>query len=519
MEIRVCVPEFCKFTAMQFIRISTLRRHFPDQQIPVPLSEAEAFRQLYYASELAGKNSIPENEQLLIHLQTEAFVLFMDWTEQERQLTALLEGNTALEAFGNVTNILQHALFPAYRKFITPFLYPVLLKKMQSGDWAILRNGMTYIQLLEEREADLIQHEVFGHMQKRMDEAETHIRKAKTEEELLHLFRTFFTPVLIETLNLFTQSYYRVKTAWLMIFRVIVHHPSSTRRLVVHMIADLRKLDLNKDHQEELRDLEKSVKTGAIKVEDTVNVKRIVLLSLAGLAVVFLGIFIWKLPTKPEYEKQQEETAFMDFTPAERATMDSLLRNVSMERETPDDRIDPSDMDYVGEELVVNIPWSNQDAEYLISQWREHEKDSVAGNPQSAYSKRDTRVFPMTEPLKDKKGSITAKFQNDTELSVFILVFRDKADEWVYGQYLEKQGVATFKLNPGEQLLVLPGSKPPKVLRSEDTPFEQVDSRFYKALKEPYLVDQLAPSKIKLVWKSVNNRDFYLLDLNKALNK
>lgn len=504
---------------MQFIRISTLRRQFPDQQFPVPSSEAEAFRQLYYASEFAGKNSIPENEQLLIHLQTEPAVLFLDWTEQERQLTALLEGN-AVDAFANTTNIIQHALFPAYRKFITPFLYPVLLKKIQTGDLSVHRNGMTYIQLLEEREADLIQHEVFAQLQKRMDEAESQIRKAKTEDELLRLFRTYFTPVQLETLNYFTQSYYRVKTAWLMIFRLLVHHPASTRRLVIHMIGDLRKLDLNKDHQEELVDLEKSIKIGAVKVErDTVNTKRIVLLSLAGLAIVFLGIFIWKLPTEPEYDKQQEETAFMDFTPAERATMDSLLRNVSMEREVPDDRIDQSDMDYVGEELVVNIPWSNQDAEYLISQWREREKDSVAGNPQSAYSKRDTRVFPMTEPLKDKKGSITTKFQNDTELSVFIMVFRDKADEWVYGQYLEKQGIATFKLNPGEQLLVLPGSKPPKALRANETPFEQVDSRFYKALKEPYLVDQLAPSKIKLVWKVVNNRDFYLLDLNKALNK
>lgn len=504
---------------MQFIRISTLRQLFPDQQIPVPSAEAEAFRHVFYASGIAHKNSIPENEQLLMHLQTEAFVLYMDWIEQERQLMALLEGNS-LEAFGNNTNILHHALFPAFRKFVTPFLYPVLLDKMRSGDAMVLRNGMTYIPLLEEREADLVQHEVFGHLQRRIEEAETEIRRAKSEDDLLKIFRSYFTPVLFDTLNHFTQSFYRVKTSWLMVFRSLTHHSASTRRLVLHMITELRKLDLNKDHLEELTDLEKSIKIGSVKVErESINIKRTILLSLLGVFIVVLIIVIWKLPTKPVYDKDQEETAFMDFTPAERATMDSLLRNVHMERETPDDRIDQSDMDYVGEELVVNIPWNNQDAEYLISHWREHEADSLAKKPQTEYSKKDARVFPMTESLQDKKGSISAKFQNDTELSVFIMVFRDRADEWVYGQYVEKQGIISFKLNPGEQLLVLPGSKAPKRLNSDETPFEQVDSRFFKALKEPYLVDNLAPSKIKLVWKSVNNRDFYLLDLNKALNK
>lgn len=505
---------------MQFIRLSTLRQLFPDQQIPVPPENAEAFRQLYYTSEYAQKNSIPENEQLLIHLQTESFVLYMDWIEQETQLTRLLEKAPDAQAFTNTTRILQHALFPAFRKFVTPILYPVVLEKVRSGDAENLRTCMTYICLLEEREADLVQHEVFGHFQKRIDEAETEISKAKKEDDLLRIFRSFFSPVLLETLNHFTQSYYRVKTAWLMVFRSMAHHHASTRRLVVHMIGELRKLDLNKDHLNELIDLEKSIKSGAVKVEnDSVNVKRLLILGSVAVLVVALIIVIWRLPTEPVYDEKQEKTAFMDFTPAERATMDSLLRNVQLEREMPDNRIDPGDMDYVGEELIVNIPLNNQDAEYLISEWRKQEADSMNGNPESAYSKPDKRVFPMTEPLKDKSGSIRVKFQNDTDLSVFIMVFRDRADEWVYGQYLEKQGILDFKLNPGEQLLVLPGSKPPRSLRAENGPFEQVDSRFFKALDEPYTVDQNAPSKAKLVWKNVNGRDFYLIDLNRVLNK
>lgn len=501
---------------MQFIRLSTLRQQFPAVHFPVTIADQDAFREAFYASECASNNSIPEKEQWLINLQSEEFVLFLDWTEQERSLAFLLDEKGSLLPFQNTTRVISHALFPRFQQFITPFLSKKLNSLMQSTNMDAWRNGMTYLVLLNEREADVVQSTVYEHLREQHSLLTPQIQKARSENELHELLRKTLTPELVELLNLFTLSFYRAKTMWVETLVEVAHHRHSSKRLVLYFIKELNRLTLNADHLQELRDMERMVKNNTVKVENKkTSVKQIIAIaaSLIGL-IVLIGV-IWWLPTEPVRDKPQEKTAFMDFTPEERATMDSLLHQIKQQREGTENQIDRPDMDYVGENLIVKIPWNNLQAEQLISQWRE--KDSLERTPLSADSKKDDRSFPMTETLKDKTGTITAKFQNDTQLSVFILIFKDRADEWVYSGYVEKGGVATFKLNPGEQMLVLPGSRVPRDLDSDDLPFYQVDSRFFENLDKPYTVSDFSPKKVKLVWKALNTYDFYLLDVNGAL--
>ncbi len=501
---------------MQFIRLSTLRQQFPAFQFPVPESEQAAFRDAFYASECAAQNGIPEKEQWLVSLQSGEFVLFLDWTEQERNLAALLDGTGPLLPFQNTTRVLSHALFPRFRQFIIPFLSKKLNKLMQENNMDTWSKGMTYLVLLDEREADIVQGTVYTYLREQHNQLMPQLLKARSETELHELLRKKLTPELIGLLNLFTISFYRAKTMWVETLVEVAHHKHSSKRLVLYLIRELNRLELNADHLEELRDMERMVKNNTVKVESTKTpVKKIIAVALSVIVLVVLIGVIWWLPTEPKHDKPQEQTAFMDFTPQERATMDSLLRQVKEQREGDDNRIDRPDIDYVGQELIVQIPWSNQQAEELISQWRE--KDSLGRTPQSADSKKYNNPFPGTELLTDKNGSVTAKFQNDTQLSVFIMVFKDRADEWVYTGYVEKGGIISFKLNPGEQMLVLPGSRVPRDLDYDDLPFYQTDSRFFESLDKPYTVSDFSPKKVKLVWKALNSYDFYLLDVNGAL--
>src|SRR3989338_7595647 len=89
---------------MQFIRLSTLRQQFPAVHFPVAVSDQDALREAFYANECASQNSIPEKEQWLISLQSEEFVLFLDWTEQERNLASLLDENGQILPFQNTTD-------------------------------------------------------------------------------------------------------------------------------------------------------------------------------------------------------------------------------------------------------------------------------------------------------------------------------------------------------------------------------------------------------------------------------
>lgn len=503
---------------MRFIRLSTLREQFPSVHFPLSESDQARLRPAFYASELSRNNSIPDNEQWLIQLQSEEFVLFLDWTEQERNLANLLDSSGKLVAFQNTTNVLQHALFSRFQTFISPFLYPQLLQLLKNSRFETWQAGLSYVPLLKEHEADLVQQVIYDQLKIQQHELENSIRTAKTEEQLLDAIRKHLTPDLVTTLNLFTPSFYRVKTAWMAIVKEVAHHKAGTKRLVLYLIKELDKLQLNPDHLTELRELDRGIKLGAVTVDELkIPAKRIVLLSISLILVIGLIYLIWIVPTRPEREIPQEKTAFMDFTVQERKAMDSLLNHATMEYQQQDDGIiDGSNMTYVGEELKVKIPWNNELAEELISQWKE--RDSTNQKPQSVDSKKESRPFPSTEPLVGKPGTISAKFQNDTELSVIVLVFKDRSDEWVYTQYIEKGGIVSFKLTPEEHMLVLPGSKVPKHLNEGSLPFHQVDSRFFENLDKAYVVDVLSPSKVKFVWKSLNNFDFFLLDLNGALN-
>jgi hypothetical protein len=503
---------------MQFIRLSTLRQQFPLFSFPLTEQTTDTFRAAFYAHPLSQLNGVHENEQWLSQLRSQEFVLFMDWAEQEGPLAGILDKSGPLIAFQNRTKVTDHALFGRFQSFITPFLFPRLNERLKNTQPETWQAGLSYLVLLQEREADLLQNTIYEQLKARYEQLEIKIREARTEDDLHRALHTFLTPQLIATLNLFTSSFYRVKTIWISILKQVAHHKAGTNRVVLYLINELKPLQLNPDHQKELREAEREIRIGAVRVDKRpFPWTRTLVFSGLGLLVTGLLAVIWMLPSQPERDKPQEKTAFMDFTVRERKTIDSLLQHIKMERRHDENVVDGSDMDYVGEELVVNIPWENQDVEYIVSQWEE--KDTVSRTPDPAFSKKETRPFPMTEPLGEKNGSIRAKFQNDTEISVLVMVFKDRADEWVYSQYIEKGAVASFKLYPDEHLIVVPGSKVPKHLNAGGLPFEQVDSRFFEHLRNDYVVDELSPKHIKLVWKQLNNYDFYLLDISGALNR
>lgn len=500
---------------MQFIRISSLRQQLPGIVFPVPAEQLHLFREQFYTCEAAAGLAIPEKEQWIERLQSGEFVLFIEWAEQERNLAELLSSGK-LAPFQNATNVLQHALFYSFQAFITPFLYRKLadrLKNTQPADWEA---GLTYIPLLAEREADLVQSVICDQVKSRREELTRLIRAAKTDEALQKAIRPYVTPQYINIVNGFTASFYLVKVAWMDLVKEVMVHPAASRRLLMYLLRELSRLSLQPDHVLEMQQLEREIKIGAVKVEKyKMPLRTLVVLCLATLLTIAVVLLMVLAPTGPEHNKVQERTSYMDFTEAERKTIDSLLSDIKTERGHKEEVIDQSDMDYVGEELTITIPRRNQDAENLLESWAS--QDSTARRPDPAESRPFKDPYPMTEALSEKRGSVRAKFQNDTDLSVLIMVFRDKEDEWVYTEYLEKNGVTTFRISPGEHLYVFPGSKIGKDTGYEDLPFRQVDSRFFRQIEQDYVISDLSPSNIKLVWKALNGYDMFLLDVNGGL--
>ena len=501
---------------MQYVRLSALKQQFPGFRFPLNAEEAPRFRDALYAANFAG---VYETEQWVAHLSTDSFVLFMEWTEQETALLEVLDGRLN-HPFQNKSRLKDHALFAKYQAFITPFLYPQLEKLLRNSSIDTWTNGLTYVSLLQEQQSDLIQGIVYEQLKEERELLERNIARADSEEALVKAVQPYLRPAFLEMLNGFTKSFYRAKTNWMETLLGVSSHRFSSKRLILHISGQLNRLELNPDHVKELKTLDRDIKSGAVEVEATyIPWKRIVLLTVAACAIFALIWFVWAVPTEPEIEPEMEnKTAYMSFTVEERKTLDSLLNRVTVnQQQQPVNQMDAEPLPYVGITLEMKEPWKNKLAAALFVTWES--QDSTGTLPQSSESKKDERSFPTTQAIRSRKGSIEASFMNDTEQTAFILVFENRSGAAVYSGYVEKKAMATIHLNPDEYLFVLPGTKVPAQLSSRKLPFEQVDSRFFEHLHNSYVVDLLSPKKAKLVWKEVNNVDFYLLDVNGALNK
>ena len=504
---------------MQYIRLSDLRKQFTEFEFPLSPNETDRFRDAFYAGEFAKQAPVHESEQWIANLANETFVLFMQWTEQESDLLEVLSGGVIRHPFRNRSNLKQHALFRKYQAFITPFLYPQLEKGLRNTSLETWNAGLTYVPLLEERESGLIQEIIYDQLKDNQELLERGIAKAVSEEALVRELQPYLRPVFFEMLNLFDKSFYRVKTNWMEVLIGVSAHRFSSRRLILHIARQLHQLELNPDHVQELKELDQDIKTGAVEVEASYFPwKRAIILGVCVVLICGLMYFIWSVPTTSSAREEMEnKTSYMSFTEEERKVMDSLLSQAKEEQQQPSDVIDEQILPYVGIDLVLKEPWKNETIRDLFAVWET--QDSTSQAPQPSESKPESRTFPATNRLQSKPGNILAGFRNDTDQSVMILVFRNEHQHVVYSQYVEKQKVIDLKLEPGEYLVVLPGTKVPKNLSPRKLPFEQIDSHFYEHMNNSYIVSSKSPQKVKLVWKEVNGRDFYLFDLNQALER
>lgn len=503
---------------MQYLRLSVLKKEFTDFHFPVPSEETGRFRDVFYASQLARTLSVYESEQWLTDLRSEASVLFMEWTDQEEALPDVLYGKPIRIPFQNKTKLKEHALFPEYREFITPFLYPKLDKGLADPSPETRHAGLTYSVLLMERELELVQEKVFADQLREQEALIRELSAASSEEALVDALQPYLRPLFFETLNLFGPALYRARTRWMEVLTGVSAHRFSSRRLMLHITGQLRQLELNPDHRSELRELERAIKEGAVEVERReIPWKRMLVLTAGVLLIGGLIRFIWSVPVTSERLEMENKTSYMSFTEAERKTMDSLLHQVTQQQQQQANGIDQEILPYVGVDLRLKQPWKNETARDLFAAWQR--QDSTSTQPQTNESKPEKRVFPGTEKLASKSGSILAAFSNSTDKSVMVLVFRDRSQQPVYSRYIEKDSIITMKLNPGEYLFVLPGTKVPEDLKYDKLPFSQVDSRFFRHLAHGYVVDEFSPLSVKLIWKEVNNMDFYLLDVSGALNR
>lgn len=502
---------------MKYLSLQEFQQENSAYTFPISSEQSSFFRAEVYGFNTWQNEAITDKEAFILACSSEKEVLFLTWTDNQANLESVLKNASITKPFSDKLGLLKHNWIQEYKAFITPYLFPVLrhLAEAKNTHSSLI---LSYVRLLNEREADAIQEVVFDGLVQIKKQLEVKIDAAKSDQEVVNLLNEMLNPSFFDWVNGFNQRFYKAKTLWLEYLLGLAFHKHSSKPLMLYILDQLKQFELTGDHTKQVKKEEANLKSGIYVFEKThFPLKRMIAL-IGGACLLVVGIVaLFFIEANPEENPQQEQTAYMHFSPEERIKLDSILAVAKQEnQEDPNLELD-GDLPFIGQELVRKRYWENQTFNALYSTWAS--ADTVVSTAVFSASKKESRPFPGTEKLKTKDGSLSAELHNDTDKSVLCVVFKNKSKENVYSLYLKAGTVEQFKLNKGDFIFVLPGSAIPKELKKNKLPFNEINSQFFEHLGEGYYVHDYAGKKIKLVWESLGTQNSYLVDINNALER
>jgi hypothetical protein len=432
---------------MKYVSISKIKQDLSNLVFPLSDSDMENLRMMLTTSSEWQHVDDLSKAYFLDYVQSEKKLLFATWTEENKVLLQALETKCIQSTFNDRLALSSHQLFEDYQAFIQPFLLPVLLDNCTDLDFKKTQQLMSFSVLLSKSDQDKLQSKTalfFGQIQEQLQES---VKRVKNDQELFETLKQTITVDYWQTINLFNERFYRVKTSCLEFLLSLAYHKHSSRRLMLFIVSELKQLQLTKEHLKELKQVELDLKSGKHVFESTkVPWKRLVLLSLAAFVLVFIGVGVWFIPNNPENDTLQEKTSFMSFNPKERKELDSLIESakkeqLKMEELEGEDQFLPE----APAQLVIRKTWENPIFNKLYQAWSLN--DSVASSMSFVPGKKDTRAFPGTKHLRSKKALKKVDFHNSTNLNVLLVVFKNKAKEPVYTAYVGAKTLFEFSIN------------------------------------------------------------------------
>lgn len=439
--------------------------------------------------------------QLFSHPQCD---VFFGWIFGNHSLLSLLNEQAVKRVFVDSDGWMKHAFFEQFQQFISPVLLPVL---EQQTDRKVV---LSYCKLLTSAASDTLQKKIATAIKAELEEFTNASQQSKSDQELHHACLRFLNSDLIETLNSFDEHNYQLKRSILDTFVALFEHSKTSTRLMNVVVNQLLKIDFTPEHQAQLKTLQLQLKSGKVRVErQKISWKKLSFL-LLGACLLVAGIIALYVvePTTPEV-LEQEQTAFMAFSPQERARMDSLIA-LTQKKQVQQQGID-SDIPFVGEELVKQDEINNYRLEALIEKWMQ--SDTTAYTLKFGKINSSVKPYVGSSALKTKKGSKTVEFHNASQLVVLILVVSEQSPKTFYSAYVKPAEVMKWKAETGDYFFVLPGNQVPNQLNYGDLPFEERSNQFYAALKKWYVQGETNSSTVKLIWKEEQGVHF-LVDIS-----
>lgn len=463
-------------------------------------------------------------------------LIFLGWIEQHASLKEFLLGRFPKKDFEDSYKWEKHTLIADFKKFLAPFLQPILLENRTETPIEKQRILFSFTQLLPPDDRMFVEQELFKPIKELILSAKDSIAEAKSEKELILHLQPICNDSMTAIINYLSRASYASKIWYVDQLLWIIQQKGCTVRLANWILKQLEEIALNPEHLEKVTSLKKDLRQGKIQVKNFNYSKRekIPFKSILTFSALFVLLFlivwiIWKKPySQSEDDLFSTATSYEQFSKEERKKIDSLLRDIQKSHSLEDNQIDPN-MPIFGNGISLNLrePMKNKRMEQLYSDLLLdadlHDQglmDSCSGFSKSEANKQ---LYKGVVNASSRNGSVQTFFKNESEYLVYILVFENYANGKIFSQLVSKGATIELNLKFDDNLLFIAGNSLGKFIppsgstelptKDFDHHFCQVDQNYTSSLENIYYLAHPQSGKNKLLFSGDKNGYFSVVDL------
>ncbi len=477
---------------------------------------------------------------LIQTISSEKLIVFDQWIQGNLVLLNLLtKENLSVNNF-DIDSLKNHFLFPEFKRFLSPYLIPILVKNCENKSLKELLIVASFINLLDKNSSPILQDKIASELRKKHQKIVEESKKVASEKELIQTIGFAFSNELISILNHFDEQYYSAKVELIENGIQFFKHPKTSNRVAFWIINQLNLLQLNQEHLQKLNEIQQSIRNGEdlyfkrkALVSNKINwIKTsaiFVSLTLIGFAVYYF------LQQNMDVKDIETKSTFSNFSKEERIKMDSILKTIKKKEEVEETPFDAGNgylhLTPLEIQLKNRNPFRNEKIENFVQISSKVQELMQANEVDSCVNIKNKSLNSINffdfKPLSKQVAQKKMYFKNESTYQILVLNFEDKKDGLVYYKILKPEEDFNFLAKENSSFLFVPGKNLSEIIESKTSILSSsnkyhfcfADEYFENNLFQSYKLKSIPQEQVKLLFNESSATSFYFLDLYEAFEK
>ena len=445
--------------------------------------------------------------------------LFFSWVETNKSLFEFLTLKQPTKIYKDTFQHLSHGFSSEFKDFISPYISDEILSNTTVSDIKRIELNASFLCLLNDEYRSKVEIKFVSFFKDLLSSIDDEVKMLSSEKELVKKITPMCSSEIIMILNQLSRSNYAIKIQYVDQLLNVIHFKGCTIRFANWIINQLKNINLNNEHLDKIEQLSDELSNGKIQVKNHFELtkssnqsrnKKIALIGIIIFAFISISILYFKPFESKNNKILSENSAYEQFTVAERKEIDSILKTIETNQ-----NLGEYQYTFFGESasLYSEHKFKNEKMRKLYTDLILDAELVDKGQiiPFKSYSTQKQKAIFYSNVKKLVKSNKEQKiqFSNNSEFDVLIFVIDNNLDGTLYSKIVFPNETLDFEVNLYDEFLFIPGSKfgpfvSPKVAKDElpsssyKHHFNQVDFNYVNGIKQVYRLNILNDQPLKI---------------------